>query len=392
LVLAKHAGSIGHGDSLASWLYGVALRVSASARAAAARRRRHERNWAALRRAHVSVEEKRRENLEPFLHAEIGRLSERFRALIILCYLEGRMDEGAARLLHCPVGTVKSRLAMARKRLRDGLGPLELPSLSALVSGEHGIGPATSAVSTRLADATVQAVVQGAARGAVPALVSILAEGVLNTMILNRLNPAAAVLVNLAALATGASALAWPTDGRSPPVNATADSTFHANARGRASRSQALVRDGIPTSLSGRVFDEQDRLIPGAEVRVKLFRRSFSALMEDSELVALWQARADANSRYQIDGFRWVHGPGSVYLQADVNASDFVELFTFSFWEPAQAGLAKGIFPDVQLKQGNSVTGRCIDPDGNSVAGAKIQKIFAGFARSSLGNMPTTDD
>ena len=99
----------------------------------------------------------------------------------------------------------------------------------------------------------------------------------------------------------------------------------------------------------------------------------------------------DAEGRYRIEGFRWDQGPGSVYLQADVNAPDFVEFFTFSFWEPAQADKAKGNLPDVQLKRGNYVTGRCIGPDGKAVAGAKIEKIFAGFARNSRGRMPITD-
>jgi len=48
LVLAVRAGSIRRRTSVASWLHGVALRVSASERARAARRRRHERLKAAM--------------------------------------------------------------------------------------------------------------------------------------------------------------------------------------------------------------------------------------------------------------------------------------------------------------------------------------------------------
>ena len=47
LVLAKKAHTIRNGDSVASWLHGVALRVSAASRAASARRRKHERTKAA---------------------------------------------------------------------------------------------------------------------------------------------------------------------------------------------------------------------------------------------------------------------------------------------------------------------------------------------------------
>ena len=51
LVLARQAGSIRRRTSVASWLYGVALRVARCARSASARRRRHERNWAFLKAA-----------------------------------------------------------------------------------------------------------------------------------------------------------------------------------------------------------------------------------------------------------------------------------------------------------------------------------------------------
>jgi uncharacterized protein (TIGR03067 family) len=39
----------------------------------------------------------------------------------VLCYLEGKTNEEAARVLACPPGTVFSRLARARERLRDRL-------------------------------------------------------------------------------------------------------------------------------------------------------------------------------------------------------------------------------------------------------------------------------
>ena len=48
LILAGRARSIRRRDSLASWLYGVALRVAKTERARAARRRRHERRHAVM--------------------------------------------------------------------------------------------------------------------------------------------------------------------------------------------------------------------------------------------------------------------------------------------------------------------------------------------------------
>ena len=60
------------------------------------------------------------DDLERVLHEEIERLPERYRAPLVLCDLEGCTHEQAARHLGWPVGTVKSRQARGRERLRDG--------------------------------------------------------------------------------------------------------------------------------------------------------------------------------------------------------------------------------------------------------------------------------
>ena len=49
-------------------------------------------------------------------------IAPRFQSCLILCDLEGSSYAEAARQLHLPLGTVQSRLARARKRLREGLG------------------------------------------------------------------------------------------------------------------------------------------------------------------------------------------------------------------------------------------------------------------------------
>ena len=116
LVLARKAGSLRVGNSLGPWLHGVACRVAAKARAAATRRRAHEARVAGMTPTLVS--DGLREDLGPMIHEEIARLPDRYRTPIILCDLEGRTYEEAARAMGRPVGTIKSRLARGREQLR----------------------------------------------------------------------------------------------------------------------------------------------------------------------------------------------------------------------------------------------------------------------------------
>jgi hypothetical protein len=72
------------------------------------------------------------EEFRPRLDAEVARLPEEYRTAFILCHLEGKTNEEAARELGCPVGTVQSRLSRARARLRQrlrrqDLGPESIP-------------------------------------------------------------------------------------------------------------------------------------------------------------------------------------------------------------------------------------------------------------------------
>jgi RNA polymerase sigma factor (sigma-70 family) len=125
LVLARRAGAIHGRESVASWLHGVALRVAAKARVAAARRRAHERRGGGISATRHAVDS----GLEgvpdherwQWLHDELDRLPETFRSPLVLCYLEGLTQEQAAAQLRCPLGTVQSRLARGRAKLKSRL-------------------------------------------------------------------------------------------------------------------------------------------------------------------------------------------------------------------------------------------------------------------------------
>jgi RNA polymerase sigma-70 factor (ECF subfamily) len=204
LVLARKAGSVRDRTSLADWLYGVARRVSDHARTAAARRREIERR--AGQGAAFGYEPC---PPEPDIRDEVDRLPRDLREAVILCYLEGLTHEQAAARLGWPVGTVRSRLARARERLRIRLTRLGLAPDVALVP-LLARSPVPLALSAELVDSIVRAALKLAARDAAEAgLVSTsaaaLTEGVLNAMLFVKIGTAAAVVLAASALVGGAA-------------------------------------------------------------------------------------------------------------------------------------------------------------------------------------------
>ena len=125
LVLARRARSVREPDLLGPWLYGVALRTARKANARLARQRNNEREKAmgdANMQSGPAPDQSmiaREDALA--LHAEIEGLPSVFRLPVVLCYFEGLSLDEAARRLRCPEGTLRSRLARARDKLRRGL-------------------------------------------------------------------------------------------------------------------------------------------------------------------------------------------------------------------------------------------------------------------------------
>jgi hypothetical protein len=118
-----------------------------------ARRRDHERQVADMA-ASGSWEFLAWNELWKALHEEVHRLPEECRIPLVLCYLEGRSQAEAARYLHWPIGTVKSRLARACDLLRDRLGPRHPAILAAPCIAEV---PRDLTVPEALARSTVEA-------------------------------------------------------------------------------------------------------------------------------------------------------------------------------------------------------------------------------------------
>ena len=199
LVFARQARSIRNPDRLAPWLHSVARRVARRAKSLTARRRAVER---AGDIADVAVLPERDPSFElrSVLDEELARLPEKYRVPLVLCYLEGLTHDEAAGQLQWPVGTVRSRMAEGRDRLRSRLARRGFaPSLLAVLS------PSTlpmAVVSRSLQALTVRLVFTTASKTAATSAAVLLAQGALTSMFLTKVQ-IIAVAITLAAGTVG---------------------------------------------------------------------------------------------------------------------------------------------------------------------------------------------
>ncbi|WP_435018079.1 sigma-70 family RNA polymerase sigma factor [Tundrisphaera sp. TA3] len=202
LVLIARARGLWVRDSLGPWLHQAAHRTASRLRSNVARRRRLN-----LRVA-IADEARRPEPADDsarVLHEEIDRLPERYRAPVVLCDLEGRTHEQAARSLGWPVGTVKSRQARARDRLRDRLARRGIAPGLALPALRPELLPM---LPTALVGSTTAAAVRFvASRAIAPGTAAALAREVIRSMTILRWGKLAPALLALG-VASGAGLLA----------------------------------------------------------------------------------------------------------------------------------------------------------------------------------------
>src|SRR5262245_7027131 len=96
LILARRAAAVRKSDSLGSWLHGVAYRVAANLRRDLTRRRARE-TVVADPPESAAAAEVSWQDVRVTLDEELARLPERLQAQLVLCYLEGKARDEAAR-------------------------------------------------------------------------------------------------------------------------------------------------------------------------------------------------------------------------------------------------------------------------------------------------------
>jgi len=274
LVLVRRANAIRVKDTLGPWLHEVARRVALEARTLALRRRRREDR--AIDLATVPTHGSEVSDTQAIIDEEIGRLAEKFRAAVVLCDLEGMTIEGAAHQLGWPSGTVRSRLARGRERLRArlsrrGLGPVP----EALVASPAGVPEALVSATARLAVLSMTGIKTA---GVVPAAVFALTQGVLQVLLWYRVRTTLGGIIVCIALGAG---------GASAMLAATAEPVATVPRPARAKTEPSTVYQ-----MTGSVRVEgSGEPVAGARIGISV---------HELDLDLLW-ATSGADGRYQVN-------------------------------------------------------------------------------------------
>jgi RNA polymerase sigma factor (sigma-70 family) len=211
LVLARKASAIARREQLASWLHGVARRAALDARARATRQKAREKRLGAMQSVEPPDQTMASE-LRAVLDEELAHLPERHRTAILLCELEGLSRRDAAIRLGISEGTLSSRLARAKSRLRDRLTRRGFALSSAALTSALAQDAQAVILPPVLLDSTIRVATLVAAGSSLAGVVSTsvvtLTEGVLKAMLLAKLKFAFLGLFTLAVISTSVGVVA----------------------------------------------------------------------------------------------------------------------------------------------------------------------------------------
>jgi RNA polymerase sigma factor (sigma-70 family) len=345
LILARKAGAIRRIE-VGGFLYRVAYHLAIRARANTAKRRQRDKRREAMSAADPLTDVTWRE-VRHVVDEEVQRLPDSLRSAVVLCYVEGRTHEEAARLLGWSKGTLRRRLGQGRELLRTRLVSRGLAPTAALTAALFAEGAATAAVSRALTGAAVSAAMGTRTSPAVTAL----AEGGIELLGLGK-KKLATLIVLVVSLLTGAGVWAHCSLAEPPAETAKPD----AEKPAKAGPSDRVV-------LTGRVLGPDGKPVQG----VGLF--SPHALKDppelDEDVVIVRRGVTGPEGRFRIELPREDYRPDWVAFliaHADGYGMDWIELPKGD--KPAELTLL--------LIADQAIRGRILSTEGQPLAGVHV--------------------
>jgi RNA polymerase sigma factor (sigma-70 family) len=349
LVLARKAQSICNRESLAGWLYGVAQRLARQARLAETARSRRDKR-AGEERGQIAAGDPAWDELLRVLDEELQKLAERHRLPLLLCYLEGRTQDEAARQLKWSLSTLRRRLEEGRELLKTRLTRRG----ATLGAGLFASFLAPSAVRAALTMEVRHAVLMTAKAGSngvvVSASVIALANGALRMSIFAKMFICAAAATAVCATVTGAVWQMGPAtqavESRRTPLVQPADN-------------KAVIQEApqLKMPLAGRdIFD--DPLPKGAVARLGTvaFRHGTVNVISTSDSLTF----TPDGKQLISSGGGWLRRWDVATGRANVKLGDgpWTDHHVIDYFLTANGQFASGVgYPDQPIKEFDLQTG-----------------------------------
>jgi RNA polymerase sigma factor (sigma-70 family) len=279
LVLVRKASSVGRREALAGWLYRVAHRVALRARSRAGPRTTADPPEPAVEAPDAVLWR----DLRPVLDEEVDRLPEKYRLPVVLCYLSGLTTAEAARRLGVPRGTVLSRLAWARERLRARLS-LRGVTLSAGLLGTLLAAEVAAPASAILVKAAARAALSFATGqpAAAPAGAVILMEGVVRDMVMSKVRNGMLAVLALAVVGLGVGLWATRPAAAEPVERKREEARQQAPAEPPGGKEEARAPEvPRPIGVWERTVPSKEGLTVTLTVRIDAHRVSLTQTVAD---------------------------------------------------------------------------------------------------------------
>jgi RNA polymerase sigma factor (sigma-70 family) len=373
LLLAKKAATINWRDSVANWLYEVAYRLSLKARDASNRRSAREGSIRPRPAPDVEADITLRD-LQRILDEELTRLPRKYRVPLLLCCLEGKTRDEAARCLGLPLASIKSRLEEGRERLRRLLANRGVPLAVALAGVTLLSETARAAVPALLVLATSRAALAALA-GEIPTnsvsdnVARLIDDGV-QSMTLSKIRAVSMVIFLLGALGLGSAALmlaglppsvveAGPVAAQRPGVRSVWRAPL-GEVRKLAAHPQVLEGE---IAVRGRVRDIEGKPLGGAKLLL---------LGKGDKAMELGTSMADGRFAVTVPK----HRDGLALVARVAGAGiDFIDLGQIKTTDPVE----------LRVVQDQAIHGKVVNTEGKGIAGVRVVVNHLGIhANNSL--------